>query len=228
MSAGTGLHWHLEAETLVPLAGFTLVYAAGVARLWKSAGRGRGLGIRQIGFFACGMVLLVAALCSPLAALSEQLFSAHMVVHEVLTAAAAPLLVLARPGGALAWALPSARGLMTRPLRVLAAPLTATLLQAAVIWLWHVPEAFRAASEAHRAGGRLPLCHIAPHWFSRCTPHVVTKGMVCGGRRNWLHATRGPATGWRHHVDAGGLIYAALALMLAGRWITRAARSAAT
>ena len=42
---------------------------------------------------------LALALVSPLHWLGEHLFTAHMVEHEILMAVAAPLLVLARPGG---------------------------------------------------------------------------------------------------------------------------------
>jgi hypothetical protein len=40
---------------------------------------------------------IAAALVSPLDALSDALFSAHMVEHEILMVIAAPLFVLAKP-----------------------------------------------------------------------------------------------------------------------------------
>ena len=68
---------------------------------------------------------------------------------------AAPLLVAARPFGAMVWALPKAArkgfGAIERlpALRsswlFLSGPVTATLVQAAVLWLWHAPGLFDLA-----------------------------------------------------------------------------------
>src|SRR6185437_10216108 len=84
--------------------------------------------------------------------LGEQLFTAHMIEHEVIMAVAAPLLTLARPLGAFMWALPRAVrhqvGRATRPLwlrgawRAVTSPLPATTWHGAVIWFWHAPVLF--------------------------------------------------------------------------------------
>jgi putative membrane protein len=66
-------------------------------RLWRRAGRGRGVRPAQIAAFAGGWLALVAALVSPIDALGEWLFSAHMTQHELLMINTAPLLVLGRP-----------------------------------------------------------------------------------------------------------------------------------
>ena len=52
--------------------------------------------------------MLAGALVTPLHWLGEHLFTAHMIEHELVMAAAAPLLALARPIGAFVWALPPA------------------------------------------------------------------------------------------------------------------------
>ncbi len=54
--------------------------------------------------YAAGWLPLAAALVSPLHWLGERLFTAHMVEHEIVMTIAAPLLVLARPGGVFLWA----------------------------------------------------------------------------------------------------------------------------
>ena len=61
----------------------------------------------QAACFWLGWTLLALALVSPLHWLGEHLFTAHMIEHELLMVVAAPLLVLARPGGAMMWALPA-------------------------------------------------------------------------------------------------------------------------
>jgi putative membrane protein len=158
--------WNFDPDVAVPLATSGLLYAIGLARLWQRAGRGRGITGAQAARFAAGWLLLVASLMSPLDALGEWLFSAHMVQHELLMAVAAPLLVLGRPLEAWTWAMPAAwRPTLGRigharalraPWRVLTDPLGAWTVHAIALWAWHVPPFFRAAL-AH------PALHAVQH-----------------------------------------------------------------
>lgn len=151
---------------LVLLAAAAILYAAGVVRLWRSAGIGRGIRAGAAARFALGWLALCAALASPLDALSERLFSAHMVQHELLMAVAAPLLVLGRPLEAWAWALPSAwlRTLAafgrSRPVShawdAITEPVPAWSIHALALWLWHAPALFDMALEHE-------WVHIAQH-----------------------------------------------------------------
>ncbi|MEO8835538.1 MAG: cytochrome c oxidase assembly protein [Caldimonas sp.] len=151
------LHWSFDPWLMLCLGLSGGVYAAGVARLWRHAGRRRGVGAAQIAAFAAGWLAIIAALVSPLDALADQLFSAHMVEHEILMIVAAPLLVLGRPLAVWIWALPAAwRGpigaLLHRPgwrvpWLLVTGPLWAWILHALALWLWHVPALFRAALE---------------------------------------------------------------------------------
>lgn len=147
--------WSLEpwviALLLLALAG----YAIGTWRVWRRAGRGRGIAPRQLAAFALGWLALGAALLSPLDSLGAWLFSAHMVQHELLMVVAAPLLVIGRPLAAWAWAFspasrPAVRTLIRMPFiaapwRLITAPLAAWSLHALALWLWHVPTLFDAA-----------------------------------------------------------------------------------
>ena len=69
-------------------------YAAGVRRIWRSAGTGRGISYGQVAAFAAGWMTLVIALASPLDEWSETLFVAHIAQHELLMVVAAPLIAL--------------------------------------------------------------------------------------------------------------------------------------
>ena len=116
-------HWTLDPPVLASLLVTGALYAVGAARLRRSAGRGRGVTDRQLLSFAGGWIALVLSLHSPIAAVSEFLFSVHMTQHEILMLVAAPLLVLARPLGVFVWALPAAwRGAIGRWTRRPAAP----------------------------------------------------------------------------------------------------------
>jgi putative membrane protein len=151
---------------LAPLAAAAILYVIGVARLWRSAGVGRGIRQAQALRFALGWLVLVAAVASPLDEFADRLFAAHMVQHELLMTVAAPLFVLGRPLEAWAWALPApvlrtlAAAARARPLarawRELTEPLAAWSIQALALWLWHAPVLFDA-SLAHEG------VHIAQH-----------------------------------------------------------------
>jgi putative membrane protein len=101
-----------------------------------------------------GWTALMLALVSPLHAWGQALFSVHMTQHEVLMLVAAPLLVLGRPLVPFLWAvqLSSRRRLgsaskhaaVQHPWRRLTNPLTAWLVHAAALWIWHVPALFQA------------------------------------------------------------------------------------
>jgi putative membrane protein len=146
--------WTLTAWSIVPVVVPGLLYATGLHRLWHAAGAGHGIRRHEAGCFAAGVLLLFVALVSPLDALGGALFSAHMLQHVVLMLAAAPLMVLGRPFIAFSWALPerwrrpAARRLTAPPARAtwraLAHPLSAWLLHAAALWVWHVPVLYEA------------------------------------------------------------------------------------
>jgi cytochrome c oxidase assembly factor CtaG len=104
--------------------------------------------------FAAGWLSLAGALTSPLHEGGERSFALHMIEHEIIMLVAALLLVAARPGPALLWALP-------RPLRQgfgaaarwpfwrgLTNPITATFIQSAVMIGWHAPVLFDLALES--------------------------------------------------------------------------------
>lgn len=147
--------WTLALPITLPLTMVALLYAVGAFRLWRRSARSRPLRMRQALLFATGWAILAAALVSPLHALGERVFTAHMIEHELLMAVAAPLLVASRPAAAMMWALPiklrlafGAAG-QAKVLRTVWAaisrPVAATFLHGVAIWAWHVPALFEAA-----------------------------------------------------------------------------------
>ncbi|HEY4113500.1 MAG TPA: cytochrome c oxidase assembly protein [Rhizomicrobium sp.] len=148
------LDWEFDPFVVAPLAVSAVLYSAGVARLWRRAGIGRGVRRWQAASFATGWMMLVVALVSPLHEFGEHLFAAHMIEHEILMAVAAPLLALSRPIGAFLFALPKSwrewlsrrghDGWIAWPWRWLTRPLNATILHGIAIWVWHMPALFDA------------------------------------------------------------------------------------
>ncbi len=143
--------WTLSPWALLPLLALAALYAAGVARLWRRAGHGRGVSHREVGAFVAGFAALLLAMVWPFDALGEYALSAHMAQHMLLLAVAPPLLLAARPFAVMASALPQGvsqalhRGLH-RPLAALARALApATAVHAATMLLWQLPGATNAA-----------------------------------------------------------------------------------
>src|SRR5665213_2397763 len=149
------LPWSFEPWVLCCLGVSAGLYALGLVRLWRRAGAGRGVHRVQVLAYAAGWLVLVVALVSPLDPLDSQLFSAHMIQHELLMIVAAPLLVVGRPLAVWAWALPfqwrravghffhapAWRG----PWLFVTGPFVAWVLHALALWIWHVPFLFDAA-----------------------------------------------------------------------------------
>lgn len=96
--------------------------------------------------FVAGIVVLAAALISPIDALGEQILAMHMVQHVLLLDVAPILLILGLTKVLLR---PATRRIHTIEQRVgwLAAPLFAVLLYTAAMWVWHVPALYDAAAE---------------------------------------------------------------------------------
>lgn len=158
--------WNTEPWVICCLLISLILYIAGTWKLWHRAGIGHGLMVWQAAAFAGGWLTLCLALVSPLDALGERLFSAHMVQHELLMIVAAPLFVLARPLEAWTWGLPytwrrrasriARASAMQKGWAALTAPLWAWALHAAALWGWHVPALFNAALTSEGM-------HIAQH-----------------------------------------------------------------
>lgn len=161
------LEWQLEPGAVVGVLLLAVGYALGTRAVWRAAQPGRGITRGSATCFGGGWLALVAALVSPLDAMSENLVSAHMVQHILIIVVAPPLLVLGRPLVALSWALPGVArrsrlwaSRVPRPFRsapaALMAPLPVWLLHTVAVWVWHFPGPYQAAL-------RRPAMHALEH-----------------------------------------------------------------
>jgi cytochrome c oxidase assembly factor CtaG len=176
--------WGFEPGIVIPLVVCAVWYMRGLSVMRQHAPR-MAHGWRSASF-AAGWITLVVALASPLHGISEQLFSAHMIQHELLMALAAPLLVLARPVPVFLWALPmDARRTVGAAFRrpalrsmwhTLTRPFDAWLLHGAAIWLWHVPLLFESTLTSEWA-------HAAQHASFLGSALVFWWSMLYGQRR---------------------------------------------
>ena len=155
--------WELNPLLLAGLALPAWLYFRGTRRVWRRAGRGRGVGTREAACFGAGMTLLALALVTPLHALGEVSFAGHMAQHVALMMLAAPLVALGAPVTGILWGLPRRQrvraGRAAAALRLpalwaaLTLPINAWLLHAVALWLWHAPNLYQATlfSEAAHA-----------------------------------------------------------------------------
>jgi putative membrane protein len=171
-AAGWGLEaWGLEPAILIPVILLGALYTLGVRHTRVRA--------RDLALFSAGYATLVGALVSPLHGMSEQIFSAHMLQHELLMAVAAPLLVVARPGPVLMWAFPRggrqqiASFLRARGVRsawhVVTRPFDAWLIHGVAIWVWHIPLFFQATLHSDAIHALQHLCFFGSallFWWS--------------------------------------------------------------
>ncbi|HEU0066544.1 MAG TPA: cytochrome c oxidase assembly protein [Sphingomonas sp.] len=145
--------WTWDAWIAVPTALSLILYTIGWRRLRARSQRGRVRLDRAAASFGLGWLALVAALVSPLHEAGERSFTMHMIEHEMLMIVAAPLLVLGRPMAMMLWAFPGGgRRVLGNVAQALAVPfaqatgcVTATVIQAAALWLWHAPALFDRA-----------------------------------------------------------------------------------
>jgi len=147
--------WSFEPWVIFCLLLSIVWYGAGIARLWRKAGNSRKALVHQAMLFALGWLTLVIALVSPVDPLGVQLFSAHMVQHELMMIVAAPLMVKSRPFGVWMWALPEhwRSRVVTAvrwpaiaiPWNVLTNALVAWIVHALALWAWHIPAFFNQA-----------------------------------------------------------------------------------
>ena len=144
---GEALGLTLDPWVTVPLGLMLLLYFVGrsrVARRSKAPRRGSRL-------FIAGWLVLTLSLVSPLHQGGERSFTLHMIEHELIMLVATFLLAASHSGGTLAWGLPAPmrrtlagdwKAPLSRLWRRLTEPVTATLLQALVMWAWHAPALF--------------------------------------------------------------------------------------
>ena len=160
-------HWLSEPGSAISIVLASAIYARGALAAWHHAGSDRGIRRVQAGFFATGIAVVLIALVSPIDAMAEDLFWAHMLQHVLLAAVAPPLLVAGVPVTAGLWALPrharrrivravQGRRWLTTPWHFVTIPAIACLLHALAIWTWHAPGAYTLAL-------RNPAMHALEH-----------------------------------------------------------------
>src|SRR5204863_9418611 len=137
------IRWTFDPVILLALALWTGVYGWRFRQAREEAG-GRGAGVRQAVAFAGCILVLLAALVSPVDYLGEHyLFSMHMTQH-ILLGDIAPLLLLLSLSRVIMR--PATRRLtnVERKLGPFASPVAFIALWFLLLYLWHIPALYDA------------------------------------------------------------------------------------
>jgi cytochrome c oxidase assembly factor CtaG len=147
--------WTFDPLVIVPLIVTAALYAVGVWRLRQHPGARRALSSWRIASFTAGWLTIVLALVSPVAWLSEILFSVHMTQHTLLMLVAAPLMMFGHPLFVWLWAFDAhareeiCAAVLRRSVRsawhAVTGPLSVFLINAVALWIWHLPILYQAA-----------------------------------------------------------------------------------
>lgn len=179
--------WTWEPSIVLPLGIMLLVYLVGAIRrgslqtlVWRHAS------------FVAGWLTLALALTSPLHTLGEQIFSAHMLQHEILILVSAPLISASHPAATCLWAFAPAHrqqvgawlhNIETKsPVRLLTRPLSAWLLEAGALWIWHIPVLYQATLTSD-------LVHAAQHLSFLITAIIFWTALYGVGRSAMTYGT---------------------------------------
>ena len=156
------LAWSVEPHVLLPLLGAALLYRWAVGVVNRAHTDNPVPRYRVVAWYV-GLFVLLIALASPIATYDTTLFAAHMVQHLLIVMVAAPLLAIGAPITLLLRvASPDARQryilpvLHSRVVRILAFPVIAWLVFAAVMWATHFSSLFDAALDND-------FIHLAEH-----------------------------------------------------------------
>ena len=135
---------------IAPAIAFGVMYLVRARRL---AADGRAVPAWRQWCWYGGLGLIVVTLCSPLGALADELFYAHMAEHLLIADVGALLVVLGLTGPLLA---PLLRAPVLGRMRVLAHPVVAYALWAADLLFWHLVG-------PHEAAVRNDVVHALQH-----------------------------------------------------------------
>jgi putative membrane protein len=157
MGTGVALAWTFSPVVLIGAAVALAVYTRRwrAVRFGSSPRREAEAPVWRLCCFAGAVLAVLAALISPLDALADDLFSAHMVQH-VLLLDLAPILAILGLTKVILRPVTRAVSVVERRAGVFGHPAFAVVLYVGVIWAWHVPAAYDLAV-------RNPGVHVLEH-----------------------------------------------------------------
>ncbi len=147
--------WNWQPSIIIGTLAVICLYLYAVGPLRVRYHLAESVKTSQVVMFILGVNVIFWTLFTPLDRLAEDyLFSAHMVLHLLLSFAGAPLIVLGIPGWLVAFLLRNRT--MARVGKFFTFPILTAVLFNANLWFWHAPPIYNAMIV------NLPL-HIVSH-----------------------------------------------------------------
>ena len=187
--------WTFEPSVLIGVAALAILYLLAWRR-GRSTGSPHKPGFGRMALFFCGLLLILAALVSPIDELGDQLLVMHMLQHIILLDLVPIALIL---GVNKVLLRPVTRRLNTVERRAgyLAHPAFAVAAYVGFMWAWHIPALYDAA-----------LSNTTVHAFE----HVC---FVAAGTLYWWHILS-PIRGRMRLGGLGPITYMASTKLLVG------------
>jgi cytochrome c oxidase assembly factor CtaG len=163
--------WSFEPSVLIGVAALAILYVLAWRR-GRASGSPHKPGFGRLVVFAGGLLVILAALVSPIDGLGDQLLVMHMVQHILLLDIAPILLIL---GLSKVLLRPVTRRLTSieRGAGYLAHPAFAAFAYIAVMWAWHIPTMYDAALRNTSVHAFEHLCFFtvgALYWWHLLSP----------------------------------------------------------
>jgi cytochrome c oxidase assembly factor CtaG len=174
------ISWSFDPVVVAGVLFLAVIYVGAWRRARVSAGP-RAAGYGRMAVFACGLLVVLAALVSPIDRLGQQLMVMHMVQHILLLDIAPILLILGLTKVLLR---PATRRMnaIERRAGYLAHPAFAVIAYAGLMWLWHIPAMYDVALRNDPIHVLEHLCFAfagALYWWHLLSP--IRSRMRLGG-----------------------------------------------
>lgn len=163
--------WSFEPSVLIGVAALAILYLLAWRR-GRATGSPHRPGFGRLALFAAGLLLILAALVSPLDDLGDQLLVMHMIQH-ILLLDIAPILLILGLSKVLLRPVTRRLTIIERRAGYLAHPAFAAFAYIAIMWAWHVPAMYDEALRNTTVHAFEHLCFFtvgALYWWHILSP----------------------------------------------------------
>jgi putative membrane protein len=163
--------WSFEPSVLIGVAALAILYLLAWRR-GRATGSPHRPGFGRLALFAGGLLVILAALVSPLDDLGDQLLVMHMIQH-ILLLDIAPILLILGLSKVLLRPVTRRLTIIERRAGYLAHPAFAAFAYIAIMWAWHVPAMYDEALRNTTVHAFEHLCFFtvgALYWWHILSP----------------------------------------------------------
>jgi putative membrane protein len=163
--------WSFEPSVLIGVAALAILYLLAWRR-GRATGSPHRPGFGRLALFAGGLLVILAALVSPLDNLGEQLLVMHMIQH-ILLLDIAPILLILGLSKVLLRPVTRRLTIIERRAGYIAHPAFAAFAYIAIMWAWHIPAMYDAALQNTTVHAFEHLCFFsvgALYWWHIVSP----------------------------------------------------------